>query len=108
MLDYLNVLRTFVAVMECGTMAEASRQRRYTAGAVTRQMGWLQQHLGIRLFEHEGRSIRPTTEAQQLVDAARSVICEADSFDRNARSLVWVGEKLVPGRAGPRRTSNGT
>jgi DNA-binding transcriptional LysR family regulator len=88
MLDYLSVLKTFVMVVECGSMVEAARRRGYSAGAVTRQMGWLQRRLGVRLFEPEGRSIRPTDDAIGLVEYARAAIDEADRFDRIARRLA--------------------
>jgi DNA-binding transcriptional LysR family regulator len=88
MLDYLSVLKTFVAVMECGSMIEASRARRYSAGAVTRQIGWLQRRIGVRLFEPDGRSIQPTVEAITLVEYARAAIREAERFDQVARKLA--------------------
>ena len=87
MLDYLSVLKTFVAVVECGTMIGAARERGYSDGAVTRQIGWLQRRIGVQLFHPEGRSIRPTSEALRLVDYARAAIYEANRFDRIARGL---------------------
>ena len=88
MLDYLSVLKTFVAVVECGSMIEASRARGYSAGAVTKQIGWLQRRIGLRLFDPDGRSIQPTAEAIRLVDLARSVIREAERFDHVAQDLA--------------------
>lgn len=88
MLDYLSVLKTFVAVVECGSMIEASRARGYSAGAVTRQIGWLQRRIGLRLFDPSGRSIQPTAAAIRLVEFARTVIREAERFDHVARDLA--------------------
>jgi len=88
MLDYLSVLKTFVTVVECGSMVGAAHRRGYSAGAVTRQMGWLQRRLGVRLFEPDGRSIRPTDDAIELVEYARAAIDEADRFDRVARRMA--------------------
>lgn len=87
----LRVLRTLVAVVDCGTVIGASRARGYSAAAVSRQMSALQSRLGVRLFVPDGRSIAPTAEAVELAERAREVTAAADAFETYTRSIAGAG-----------------
>src|SRR5215203_5033574 len=53
-------LESFVAVVEEGSIAGASRRLELTAGAVAQRIRKLEQDLGLRLLIRSGRSVRPT------------------------------------------------
>jgi DNA-binding transcriptional LysR family regulator len=78
----VDVLKTFVAVIDCGTVVGAARLRGYSPAAVSRQMGWLQRRLGVRFFEPHGRSIRATDAALEYVVRAREFVDEVQRFER--------------------------
>ena len=78
----VDVLKTFVAVIDCGTVVGAARVRGYSPAAVSRQMGWLQRRLGVRFFEPHGRSIRATDAALEYVVRAREFVDEVNRFER--------------------------
>lgn len=84
----IRLIRTFVAVFDEGSVVGASRARGYSPAAVSRQIGALQRRLGVLLFEPEGRSIRPTDAAFELVAHARVYLEAADDFDRYSSS-AW-------------------
>lgn len=84
MIANLTVLKTFVAVMDCGSVVSAAKLRGYSAAAVSRQMGWLQKRLGVRLFVPDGRSIKPTPEAYEFLDRCRGLVEEVRRFESYA------------------------
>lgn len=62
----LKALQAFEAVMRLGSMSRAAERLGVTHGAVSRQVGLLQQALGCALFEGPRNARRPTSEAEQL------------------------------------------
>ncbi|WP_404434292.1 LysR family transcriptional regulator [Microbacterium lacus] len=84
---HLTVLRTFIAVLDHGSIIEASRNCGYSPAAVSRQMSALQARLGVRLFEPDGRGIRPRPIAEELAVGARRLLDECDQFDDYAKGL---------------------
>jgi DNA-binding transcriptional LysR family regulator len=81
MLD-LRVLKTFLAVIDSGSVVAAAREQGYSPAAVSRQIAWLQRRLAVRFFEPEGRSIRPTADALEFASRARELVHEADRFEQ--------------------------
>jgi len=84
----LYVLRTFVAVVDQGSVIGAARKQRYAASAVSRQMKRLQSYLGVQLFVPEGRSIRPTAAAISIADRIRPLLAEADGVERYLAAIT--------------------
>lgn len=82
MVANLNALKSFVTVVDCGSVIAASRQCGYSPAAVSRQLGWLQRRLGVRLFVPDGRSIRPTAAALEFAARTRVLIEQVQSFER--------------------------
>lgn len=87
----LHALRSFVAVVECGSVVGAARRSGYSAAAVSRQLGRLQRRLGVKLFVPAGRGIRATDEALQLAQEARRLFVEVRRFERAAGALAREG-----------------
>lgn len=83
----LRILRTLVAVVEFGSVVGAARFLGYSPAAISRQIAALQRQLGVRLFVPEGRGIRPTALAVQLVDRARQVVQQADDLEDYLRVI---------------------
>jgi DNA-binding transcriptional LysR family regulator len=81
----LEVLQSFVAVVDCGSVRAASRVCGYSAPAISRHLASLQHRWHLRLFERQGRNLRPSAEARLLLDDARQLIAEAQQFDAHAK-----------------------
>ena len=84
---HLTILRTFIAVIDHGSIIGASRDCGYSPAAVSRQMSALQARLGVRLFEPDGRGIRPRPIAEELAVGARRLLDECDQFDEYVQVL---------------------
>jgi DNA-binding transcriptional LysR family regulator len=72
-------LRTFVAVAEVGSVSKAAVRLRIGQPALSRQIGDLQQELGLRLFDHVGRGLVLTAEGEQLLADCRRVLTDLDA-----------------------------
>ena len=83
----LRLIRTFLAVIDHGTVVAASRVCGYSSAAISRQLQTIQQRLGVTLFERDGRSIRPTADALRFAAHARELIVAAEELDRHAGTL---------------------
>ena len=83
----LRVLKTFLAVVDTGSVSGAARLRGYSSAAVSRQMAGLQRRLGVTLFLPEGRGIRPSAHAIRLAARSRALIAEAEALESYLREL---------------------
>lgn len=68
-----RLLRIFVAVMHCGSVTRAAERLNSSQPSVSKALKRLEELIGFRLFEPQGRNIHPTPEAQLLLDQALRV-----------------------------------
>ncbi|MDG2480876.1 MAG: LysR substrate-binding domain-containing protein [Alphaproteobacteria bacterium] len=66
-LPSLNALRAFETVARVGSVSQAADELNVTAGAVSRLIKALEDDLGLRLLERDGRGVRPTPAAQRAI-----------------------------------------
>lgn len=83
----LRHARTFVAVADLGTVSRAASHLRISQPALSRQIGDLEQRLGIRLFDRVGRRLVLTGEGEQLLKDCRELLACATAIEERARSL---------------------
>ncbi|MFL5276564.1 MAG: LysR substrate-binding domain-containing protein [Myxococcales bacterium] len=81
----IELLRTFVAVVETGTMAKAARVVARTPSAVSLQMSKLTEIAGHPLFRNDGRGQRLTDAGETLLRHAREIL---DVHDKAVRALA--------------------
>ena len=70
----LNLLHTFVAIVESGNFTSAAKRVHLTQSAVSMQVRRLEALLERRLFERSGRSVKLTGAGALLFDHARRVL----------------------------------
>jgi DNA-binding transcriptional LysR family regulator len=83
----LRRLRTFITVAEQGTVSKASLRLRVAQPALSRQISFLEEELGVRLFDRVRRRLVLTGEGEQLLDDCRAVLGAVDSLGERAQSL---------------------
>jgi DNA-binding transcriptional LysR family regulator len=81
----LRHLRFVVAVEEERSFTRAAVRLHVDQPSLSRQIGLLERHLGVRLFERTTRSVRPTAAGSELARAARKVLASVDSAIELAR-----------------------
>lgn len=70
----LEQLRYFTAVMELGKITHAAKQELISQPSLTIAIQKLEQELGVELFMHEGRTVKPTEHANLLYPYAVSIL----------------------------------
>ena len=67
----LNALRAFEAAIRLSSFARAAEELHVTAGAVSRQIKLLEQHLGVTLFHRTSKAVEPTEAAKSCLPKLR-------------------------------------
>lgn len=86
----IDLLRTYIAVVDTGSLTRAARQVHRTQAALSMQMKRLEEQVGCSLFIKEGRNLELTPDGKQLVSYARRLLGlhdEAVNQLRNDRKL---------------------
>jgi DNA-binding transcriptional LysR family regulator len=83
----LRQLRTFVTVVEQGTVSKASLRLRTAQPALSRQIRDLEGELGVRLFDRVRRRLVLTGEGEQLLGDCRTVLAAVGSLVERAHGL---------------------
>ncbi|WP_315387346.1 LysR family transcriptional regulator [uncultured Stenotrophomonas sp.] len=82
----LNALRSFEATARLGGVGRAAEALHVTHGAISRQLRLLEEHLGLALFEREGRGVRLTAAGVTLQAACDGAFTQIrDAVDRLQR-----------------------
>jgi DNA-binding transcriptional LysR family regulator len=93
MLD-VKRLRLLTELSRRGTIAAVARTVGYTPSAVSQSLAQLEREVGVALLERDGRRVRLTPAATQLVERADGVLAELD-----AAELVLAAQNVrVQGR----------
>lgn len=91
-MDRLESLRTFVAVAENMSFAEAARRLRISPTAASRAVAALEQSLGAALFRRTTRSVRLTDEGATYLERCRAALADLDDA-----ALALRGDGATPG-----------
>jgi len=70
----LDLLRTLVAIADCGGFTRAAERLGCTQSTVSLQIKRLEDGVGKRLFDREGRNPTPTAEGELLLGYARRLL----------------------------------
>lgn len=106
---YSPAMRYFMAAAEAGSIRAASRELNVASSAVNRQILWLEDALGMQLFDRVGRRIRLSQAGELLLAHIRrtysdfeGTVAELDALKGLRRgsvsiaSVESVSEKLLP------------
>lgn len=80
MLD-VKRLRLLTELSRRGTIAAVARTVGYTPSAVSQSLAQLEREVGVALLERDGRGVRLTPAAVQLVERADRVLAELDAAE---------------------------
>jgi len=88
----IGLLRTFVAVIDYGGVAQAARHVGRSQPAASLQLKRLEEQVGSALFRKTGRRIEPTAEGHRLAPLARQLLALHD------RTLTELSGTALSGR----------
>ncbi len=75
-----SLVRSFLAVLDAGSLLGAARRLGAQQPTLSRQVAQLEAQLGAPLFERTGRGVTPTALALSIADAARQMEQGADAL----------------------------
>ena len=91
-MDRLEMLRTFVAIADRGSFAEAARRMRISPTAASRAVAALEQSLGAALLRRTTRSVRLTENGAAYLERCRLALADLDDA-----ALALRGDGATPG-----------
>jgi DNA-binding transcriptional LysR family regulator len=107
-MDLLHALTTFTRIVETGSFSAVARENNTAHSAVTRLVGQLEAHFGVRLFHRTTRRLSLTEDGQDLLGHARHLIEVADEIITTISKLMltilagvasWEREIMLERRA---------
>lgn len=80
-------MTVFLAVAEAESFADAARRLQMSPPAVTRAVGSLEEHLGVRLFTRTTRVVRLTEAGARYLEDVRRILIEIEEADAAAAGV---------------------
>lgn len=74
----IDLLKTFIAIADCGSFTRAADEVNKTQSAVSMQMKRLEETIGRPVFVREGRQSRLSPDGENLLDYARRIVKLSD------------------------------
>jgi len=87
-----DFLKSFVAVVEHGSMAEAARRLNLTPAAVGQQVRALERDMGTPLVKRLGRTVTPTESGDRIVERARELLGQVADLRSVANDTTLSGD----------------
>ena len=87
-----SYLKTFLLVVECGSMSEAARRLDLTPAAVAHQLKLLDRELGTRLLVRSGRTVAPTEAGHRMVERAGALLRDLGNLKAAINDEAATGE----------------
>ena len=88
----LRYVQSFVATVECGSIAEAARRLDMTAPAVAARLKALEVDLGTSLVRRSGRVVKPTAAGLNIFRRAQAMLRDERDLRALANEKVQLGE----------------
>lgn len=81
-MDKLEALRTFIAIVDGGSLTAAARSGRASLPSVVRMLAALEAQLGVRLLNRTTRRLSLTEDGRLYLEHARRIVADLDEADR--------------------------
>lgn len=90
-MDRIDAMKVFVAALDEGSLAGASRKTGRSPAAVSRAVAFLEAHVGVPLLHRTTRAIKLSEAGERYAIACRKILADLDEAERSA-----AGERSVP------------
>ncbi|MFU8816474.1 MAG: LysR family transcriptional regulator [Pseudomonadales bacterium] len=90
-----NLVKTFVTVAECGSLAAAAAMLGLAHPTVARHVQNLEAALGVSLFDRRTSGLKLNDAGRRLVSAAREMLNGAKAFEMATHAVRSTGSGLV-------------
>ena len=83
--DRIELMKTFVQIVEAGSLSAAAAQMRTTQPTVSRRLQALERLLGVRLLRRSTHAMKLTEDGERCVERARELIETWQAFEADLR-----------------------
>lgn len=90
-MDRIDAMKVFVATLDAGSLAGASRRLGRSAAAVSRAIAFLEEHVGTALLHRTTRTIKLSEAGERYAAACRRILTDLEEAD-----LLIAGERSAP------------
>src|ERR1700740_270200 len=94
-MDKLESLRAFAKVVELGSFSEAGRALRLSRSAVSKDIGELEDELGVQLLSRTTRRVSPTENGQAYFERVLGILGELEAADQEVTQLQATPRGLL-------------
>lgn len=75
-MDKLAAMETFIAIVDCGSLSAAAKQRGKALPTIVRTLSLLEESLGVRLLQRTTRRMSLTAEGRTYLSRCRRIVAE--------------------------------
>jgi DNA-binding transcriptional LysR family regulator len=84
--DDLSLLRTFVCIVECGSISAAARRLKSPQPTLSRHLRLLEEHCGAALLRRDTHRMSLTEAGQRFLTDAQTMLAHAEEADQRLRA----------------------
>ena len=81
----LSLLRSFVCIVECGSISAGARRLKVSQPTLSRQLRVLEEHCGVALLRRDTHAMCVTLIGQRLLTDARAILAHAEEAEQHLR-----------------------
>ncbi len=93
--DRLQLMQTFIRIVEAGSLSSAARQLGTTQPTVSRRLQSLERQLGQPLVQRSTHALRLTDTGQRAYERAKALAAEWEGFEETLRAEPGLPEGLL-------------
>lgn len=90
--DRIELLHTFVRIVEAGSLSAAAAQLGTTQPTVSRRLQSLERFLGVRLLQRSTHEMRLTEDGERCFNWARTLVSDWATFEESLRGVAHEPE----------------
>lgn len=85
-MNRLSCMQAFVSVVESGGFSEAARRMKVSKALISKQVGQLEDSLGLRLLHRTTRQVSPTSSGRAYFEQCRPLLDELNELDASMQA----------------------
>jgi DNA-binding transcriptional LysR family regulator len=86
--DRIELMQTFVRIVEAGSLSAAATQLGTTQPTVSRRLQLLERSLGVRLLQRSTHAMKLSEEGERCFDRAKELLAGWAAFDADLRGMT--------------------
>jgi DNA-binding transcriptional LysR family regulator len=86
--DRIELMQTFVRIVEAGSLSAAAAQMGTTQPTVSRRLQLLERSLGVRLLQRSTHAMKLSEEGERCFDRAKDLLAGWAAFDAELRGMT--------------------